>query len=116
MKAKLLMDYSKRKPIIKHYPKAIQVNIWFNQPTQAKDFIGAAIRKFGIHHDIASLIEFHFSDLSRTVRLTFDKMEKQERDKFKKWLTGYAYAKGFQLPMYNLIDQPKIFNSEENNK
>lgn len=108
MKAKMIMAPCKRRPILKHYQNAVEISIWYNDTQHAKDFISAAIKKFGVKTTEFSLIEFHFSDLSQRVRLTFRNMTKDNQAKFSKWLKGYAYAKGWQLPLYNLLIQPKL--------
>lgn len=110
MKAKMLMAPSKRRPILKHYQNAVEITIWFNKTEDAKVFTAAAVKKFATpgtkFH--CRIIEFKYSELSRQVRLTFGDMTKEERTYFRTWLTGYAYAKKWSLPLYNLIDQPII--------
>lgn len=109
MKTKMLMAPCKRKPILRHYQNAVEVSIWYNNTTDAKDFVSAAVKKFGTKTTSFSLIEFHYSDLSKRVRFIFRDMNEDNQKLFSQWLKGYAYAKGWNLPLYNILKQPKLF-------
>lgn len=108
MNAKLLMARCNRRPIRKHYPQAVTIHIWFNQSNMARQFITGALRKYANQESGGKMIEIHFSELTKRVRITFDEMEKEQRTSFQHWLKGYCYAKGWDIPMMNMIDQPKL--------